>query len=71
MATASKAGKYRILLVDDHPELAFAVVAAITLISVTVLCLSMRDSDSPGYQAAAKIRWQATTSNVVMVHGLG
>ena len=27
--------------------------------------------DSPGYQAAAAIRWKATKSNVVMVHGLG
>lgn len=41
------------LLVDDHPELAFAVVAAITLVAVTVLCLSIRDSSSPGYRAAA------------------
>ncbi|GAA5104997.1 MFS transporter [Alloalcanivorax gelatiniphagus] len=41
-----------ILLVDDHPDLAFAVVAAITLVAVTVLCLSIRDSSSPGYQAA-------------------
>ncbi|MER6938955.1 MFS transporter [Nocardioides sp. NPDC000441] len=41
-----------ILLVDDHPALAFAVIALITLVSVTVLCLSIRDSSSPGYQAA-------------------
>ena len=41
-----------LLLVDDHPELAFTAVAVITLVSVTVLCLSMRDSDSPGYQSA-------------------
>lgn len=41
-----------LLLVDDHPELAFAVIALITLVSVTVLCLSVRDSGSPGYQAA-------------------
>lgn len=40
------------LLVDEHPELAFAVVASITLVAVTVLCLSIRDSSSPGYQAA-------------------
>ena len=26
---------------------------------------------SPAYQAAAAIRWKATKSNVVMVHGLG
>jgi MFS family permease len=41
-----------LLLVDDHPNLAFAVIALITLVSVTVLCSSMRDSSSPGYQAA-------------------
>ncbi|OIJ26074.1 MFS transporter [Nocardioides luteus] len=41
-----------ILLVDDHPALAFAVIALITLVSVTVLCLSIRDSSSPGYRAA-------------------
>lgn len=40
------------LLVDEHPDLAFAVVAAITLVAVTVLCLSIRDSSSSGYQAA-------------------
>jgi uncharacterized protein (DUF1330 family) len=27
--------------------------------------------DSPGYQAAAKLRWEATKSNVAMVRGLG
>src|SRR5262249_5346492 len=27
--------------------------------------------DSPAYQAAAKIRWAATTSNVALVHGMG
>jgi uncharacterized protein (DUF1330 family) len=27
--------------------------------------------DSPAYQAAARIRWKATDSNVVMVRGLG
>jgi len=26
--------------------------------------------DSPGYQAAAKLRWAATTSNVAMVKGV-
>ncbi|NYI78173.1 MFS transporter [Nocardioides panzhihuensis] len=41
-----------ILLVDDHPHLAFAVIALITLVSVTVLCLSIRDSSSSGYRAA-------------------
>ena len=41
-----------ILLVDDHPALAFAVIALITLVSVSVLCLSIRDSSSPGYRAA-------------------
>lgn len=41
-----------LLLVDDHPQLSFAVVALITLVAVTVLCLSIRDSSSPGYQQA-------------------
>lgn len=41
-----------LLLVDDHPRLSFAVVALITLVSVTVLCSSMRDSRSPAYEAA-------------------
>ncbi len=41
-----------LLLVDEHPDLAFAVVALITLVAITVLCLSMRDSSSPGYRAA-------------------
>jgi uncharacterized protein (DUF1330 family) len=27
--------------------------------------------DSPAYRAAAKIRWDATTSHAAMVHGLG
>jgi Na+/melibiose symporter-like transporter len=40
------------LLVDDHPQLAFAVIAMITLVAVTVLCLSIRDSSSPAYQQA-------------------
>lgn len=40
------------LLVDEHPDLAFAVVAAITLVAVTVLCLSIRDSSSTGYRSA-------------------
>lgn len=41
-----------LLLVDEHPDLAFAVVALITLVAITVLCLSMRDNTSPGYRAA-------------------
>jgi uncharacterized protein (DUF1330 family) len=27
--------------------------------------------DSPAYQAAAKIRWAATSSNAVVIHGIG
>lgn len=40
------------LLVDEHPKLAFTVVAAITLVAVTVLCLSINERSSSGYQAA-------------------
>lgn len=52
------------LLVDEHPDLAFAVVAAITLIAVTVLCLSVRDSSSTGYQAALAEDGQETQTTV-------
>ncbi len=41
-----------LLLVDDHPNLSFVVIALITVVAVTILCLSIRDSSSPGYQAA-------------------
>jgi uncharacterized protein (DUF1330 family) len=27
--------------------------------------------DSPAYQAAAKLRWEATTSNAAVIHGVG
>lgn len=40
------------LLVDDHPQLAFAVPAALMLLSVGVLAATVRDSRSPAYQAA-------------------
>ncbi|ROO86738.1 Na+/melibiose symporter-like transporter [Actinocorallia herbida] len=41
-----------IFLIDDHPALAFAVPAALMLASTTVLGLTVRDSESPGYRAA-------------------
>lgn len=41
-----------VLLVDEHPKAAFAVPAAILLVSVGVLALTVRDSRSPAYQAA-------------------
>lgn len=41
-----------VLLVDDHPKAAFAVPAAILLVSVGILALTVRDSRSPAYQAA-------------------
>lgn len=53
-----------VLLVDEHPDLAFAVVAAITVVAVTVLCLSVRDSSSPGYQAAVAEDGQAERTAV-------
>lgn len=57
-----------LLLVDDHPNLSFAVVAVITLVAVTVLCLSIRDSDSPGYrQAVAEDRAEAEASGATAV----
>lgn len=40
------------LVVDEHPRLAFAIPSAIMLVSIVVLGLKVRDSRSPGYQAA-------------------
>jgi MFS family permease len=41
-----------LLVVDDHPKLAFAIPAALMLVSVAVLARTLRDSESPAYQAA-------------------
>jgi MFS family permease len=41
-----------LLLVDDHPKLAFAVPSAIMLVAVAVLVWRVRDSRSQAYQAA-------------------
>lgn len=41
-----------VFVVDDHPDLAFAIPAAIMLVSVVVLAATVRDSESPAYQAA-------------------
>lgn len=41
-----------IFLVDEHPQLAFAIPAALVLISVGVLVANVRDSESPAYRAA-------------------
>ncbi|MEV4568011.1 MFS transporter [Nonomuraea sp. NPDC049419] len=41
-----------LLLVDDHPKLAFAVPAALMLMAAGVLVWRVRDSHSPAYRAA-------------------
>jgi MFS family permease len=41
-----------LLLVDEHPKLAFAVPAGIMLLAAAVLVWRVRDSRSPAYQAA-------------------
>ncbi|MGN9781355.1 MFS transporter [Nonomuraea sp. ZG12] len=41
-----------LLLVDDHPKLAFAVPSGIMLVAVAVLVWRVRDNRSPAYQAA-------------------
>jgi MFS family permease len=40
-----------LLLVDEHPVLAFAVPSVLMLVSVAVLVARVRDSSSPAYQA--------------------
>lgn len=40
------------LVVDDHPALAFAIPSVIMLVSIVVLGLTVQDSRSAGYQAA-------------------
>ncbi|WP_205473058.1 MFS transporter [Nocardioides sp. SYSU D00038] len=41
-----------VLVVDDHPYVAFAIPAAIMLVAVVVLAATVRDSESPAYRAA-------------------
>jgi MFS family permease len=41
-----------LLLVDDHPKLAFAVPSGLMLVAAAVLVWRVRDSRSPAYQAA-------------------
>lgn len=41
-----------LLLVDEHPRLAFAVPAGLMLVAAAVLVWRVRDSRSPAYQAA-------------------
>ncbi|KAA1422991.1 SLC45 family MFS transporter [Mumia zhuanghuii] len=41
-----------IFVVDEHPKAAFAIPAALMLISIAVLAWRVRDSRSAGYQAA-------------------
>ncbi|MDH6522917.1 MFS family permease [Streptomyces sp. SAI-135] len=50
--TTIAAAVISLLLVDDHPKIAFAIPAVIMLISVAVLAATVRDSHSPAYQAA-------------------
>jgi MFS family permease len=53
-----------LLLVDDHPKLAFAVPSAIMLVAVAVLVWRVRDSRSQAYQAAlAEDRASAATGS--------
>ncbi|MFJ4471660.1 MFS transporter [Streptomyces sp. NPDC089424] len=48
--TAIVAALISIFLVDDHPHIAFAIPAAIMLVSIVVLGVTVRDSRSPAYQ---------------------
>ncbi len=50
--TAIVAALLSIFLVDDHPNVAFAVPAIIMLVSVLVLAATVRDSQSDAYRAA-------------------
>ncbi|AWW41575.1 MFS transporter [Streptomyces cadmiisoli] len=49
-----------IFLVDDHPHIAFAIPAAIMLLSMGVLAATVRDSRSPAYQAVLAESQQET-----------
>ncbi|GID30618.1 MFS transporter [Paractinoplanes brasiliensis] len=42
-----------LLVVDDHPHAAFAIPAVILLLVTGVIVAKIRDSESPGYRAAA------------------
>ncbi|MBL7257442.1 MFS transporter [Paractinoplanes lichenicola] len=42
-----------LLVVDDHPHAAFAIPSAILLVVTAFVVWKVRDSESPGYQAAA------------------
>lgn len=50
--TAVVAAAISIFLVDNHLSIAFAIPAVIMLLSVAVLAATVRDSQSPAYQAA-------------------
>ncbi|MER7407949.1 MFS transporter [Streptomyces sp. NPDC000070] len=50
--TAIVAAAVSIFLVDNHLSIAFAIPAAIMLLSIGVLGATVRDSHSPAYQAA-------------------
>ncbi|MHC3472584.1 MFS transporter [Streptomyces sp. 7R007] len=50
--TAIVAAIISIFLVDHHPYVAFAIPSVIMLLSILVLGLTVRDSQSPAYQAA-------------------
>jgi MFS family permease len=50
--TAIVAAAISIFLVDKHLSVAFAIPAVIMLLSVAVLAATVRDSQSPAYQAA-------------------
>ncbi|MEU6678795.1 MFS transporter [Streptomyces sp. NPDC046925] len=50
--TTIAAALISILLIDDHPKTAFAIPAAIMLISIAVLAATVRDNESPAYKAA-------------------
>ena len=58
-----------LLVVDDHPQIAFAIPAALMMVSVAVLAAKVRDSESPAYQAALRIRQPVSTGDVVIVEG--
>ncbi|MFD4193408.1 MULTISPECIES: MFS transporter [Amycolatopsis] len=43
-----------LFLVDDHPNLSFAIPAVLMVVSVAVLAAKVRDSRSPAYRAAVE-----------------
>ncbi|MFJ8861982.1 MFS transporter [Streptomyces sp. NPDC102451] len=50
--TTIAAAVISILLIDDHPDIAFAIPAAVMLISIVVLAATVRDNTSAAYRAA-------------------